>query len=192
MQLLMVLSTSFQLTCTRMVVFNIIPAIGLQYTFKSFYWISTLPPILIILAFKIYLTRTFNRQFAFYVPSEEELHAAQIHSQRADRAGNRLEKRFGHPALHQELFTPMVHANMTGLLSQVYSGKIGNVQTKLDEYGGTQMDARVVAGGIKIAGIEQVCVSDLTPFLLVSYLYLFTLSAIWSMTLHCTNATVVN
>ena len=50
MQLLMVLSTSFQLTCTRMVVFNIIPAIGLQYTFKSFYWISTLPPILIILA----------------------------------------------------------------------------------------------------------------------------------------------
>ncbi len=50
----------------------------------------------------------------------------------------------------------MVHANMTGLLSEVYSGKIGDVKTKLEEYGGTKMDARVVAGGIKIAGIEQV------------------------------------
>lgn len=49
----------------------------------------------------------------------------------------------------------MLHANQMELLPQVFSGKIGNTKTKLDEYGGTKMDARVVAGGIKIAGIEQ-------------------------------------
>ena len=79
-----------------------------------------------------------------------------MHSQRNDNARNRLEKRFGHPALHSELFTPMVHANMTGLLSQVYHGKIKNVQTKVGDMGGQSMEAHVVAGGIKIAGIEEV------------------------------------
>lgn len=49
----------------------------------------------------------------------------------------------------------MVHANMTALLPQVYSGRISSTQTKLDEFGGSKMDAKVVAG-IKIAGIEQV------------------------------------
>lgn len=140
-------------------------AIGLQYGFTSYYWVSTVPPILIIFIFKIYLTRTFNRAFQFYVPTEEELRAAHVHSQRADKAGNRLEKRFGHPALHSELFTPMVHKNMTELLSQVYSGKIGDVKARMDEYGGTKMDARVVAGGIKIAGIDEVCFAF--PFRLI-------------------------
>ncbi|PSR72720.1 hypothetical protein PHLCEN_2v11415 [Hermanssonia centrifuga] len=129
--------------------------IGLQHNFKSLSWIATIPPILIIFGFKTYCNRTFNTAFSFYIPSADELQAAQVHSQRADNAGNRLEKRFGHPALHQELYTPMVHANMTSLLLDVYKGKIGNTQTKLGEYGGDQFDAHVVAGGIKIAGIEE-------------------------------------
>lgn len=81
---------------------------------------------------------------------------AKVHSERADNRGNRLEKRFGHPALHMELFTPMLHAKMMPLLGQVYQGKIGTDQAKLDEYGGQKMEAQVVPGGIKIAGISQV------------------------------------
>lgn len=131
-------------------------AIGLQFGFMSFLWISTVPPILMIIGFKIYLQRTFNFRFNYYIPTKEELALAHVHSQRADTAGNRLEKRFGHPALHAELFTPMVHANMTSLLPQVFTGKIGNTRAKLDEYGGTKVDASVIAGGIKIAAIEQV------------------------------------
>ena len=50
----------------------------------------------------------------------------------------------------------MVHANMTHLLPEVFKGKIGSAETKLEEYGGTTVDAHVVAGGIKIAGIEEV------------------------------------
>ena len=45
---------------------------------------------------------------------------------------------------------------MMPLLSQVYSGKIGKEQTKLDEYGGQKMEAQIVEGGIKIAAIDQV------------------------------------
>lgn len=113
---------------------------------------STIPPILFILIFKIYLSRAFNAAFNYYIPTQQELLDAHVHSQRADNSGNRLEKRFGHPALYQELFTPMVHANMTGLLPDVYKGKIGNTSAKLD---GARVDAAVVAG-IKIAAIEQV------------------------------------
>ncbi|EIW54410.1 DUF221-domain-containing protein [Trametes versicolor FP-101664 SS1] len=128
---------------------------GLGFGFKTFKWISTIPPILIVLAFKMYLHRAFQTSFRYYLPTEQELQEAQVHSRRGDAAGNRLERRFGHPALNSDLFTPMVHANMTALLPQVYSGKIQNVQTKLDEMGGQKTDAQVVAGGIKIAAVEE-------------------------------------
>ncbi|GBE80758.1 predicted protein [Sparassis crispa] len=128
--------------------------IGLQYGFKSFIWVSTVPPILFVFIFKVYLNRAFLPAFQYYIPTDEELTQAHVHSKRADNVGNKLEKRFGHPALHAELFTPMVHANMTNLLSEVYTGKIGNVKTKLDEIGGTRVEASVVQG-IKIAGIDE-------------------------------------
>ncbi|KAJ7782689.1 hypothetical protein B0H16DRAFT_464722 [Mycena metata] len=128
--------------------------IGLQYGWKSFTWVATLPPILIIAGFKIYIDRVFATAFTYYIPSAAELDAAKIHSERADARANKLEKRFGHPALHADLFTPMLHASMMGLLGQVYQGKIGRDQAKLDEYGGQKMEAQVVEG-IKIAAIDQ-------------------------------------
>lgn len=129
--------------------------IGLQYGFRSLQWLCTIPPILIVLIFKYYTVRAFDAQFRWFIPSEEEIRTAKVHSERADANGNRLEKRFGHPALHTDLFTPMLHAKMMPLLSQVYSGKIGKEQTKLDEYGGQKMEAQVVEGGIRIAAIDQ-------------------------------------
>jgi hypothetical protein len=127
--------------------------IGLQYGWKTFTWISTLPPVLIIAGFKVYIDRVFDQAFRYYIPTREELEAAKIHSERADARANKLEKRFGHPALHADLFTPMLHANMMGLLGQVYQGKISRDQAKLDEYGGQKMEAQVVQG-IKIAAID--------------------------------------
>ncbi len=130
-------------------------AIGLQYGWKSFAWVAGIPPFIIVILFKVYITRVFARPFRYYVPTEAELHNTQVHSQRGDVKGNRLEKRFGHPALHAELYTPMLHANMMPLLAQVYSGRLDSEQTKLKEYGGQQIDARVLPGGIRIAGIDQ-------------------------------------
>ncbi|KAG6335495.1 hypothetical protein ID866_3602 [Astraeus odoratus] len=130
--------------------------IGLQYGFKSFFWLSTVPPILFVVAFKVWLDKTFYQQFFYYNPTEEELRRAQVHSSSADASGHRLERRFGHPALHADLFTPMLHAKMMPLLQEVYKGKIDADKARLDEYGGRKVDAQVIEGGIKFAGIEQV------------------------------------
>jgi hypothetical protein len=133
----------------------LILTIGLQYTFKSLQWLSTIPPIIFVVVYKIYSTRKYDKEFRFYLPTEEELRLAKVHSERADNNGNRLEKRFGHPALQSDLFTPMLHANMMPLLGQVYSGRIAQDQKKLNEYGGQKMETHVVSGGIKIAAIDQ-------------------------------------
>jgi len=129
--------------------------IGLQYGFKTLYWIATIPPIFIVAIFKIHLNRSFSQSFRYYTPSDEELRNAKVHSERADNKGDRLGKRFGHPSLHAELFTPMLHAKMMPLLSQVYRGRIGKDEAKLEEYGGQKMEAQIVEGGVKIAAIEQ-------------------------------------
>ena len=128
--------------------------IGLQLGFKTFYWVATLPPIVLVLAFKAFIDRRFLNEFKYHIPSQAELAQAKVHSQRSDANKNRLEKRFGHPALNSELFTPMVHANMAHLLPQVYSGKIENDKTRLGEYGGQKVEAQVIQG-IKIAAIDQ-------------------------------------
>lgn len=132
-------------------------AIGLQSQggFKSFTWVSTLPPILMILAFKLYCNRRFDQAFRYYIPSEEELRQAKIHSERADHKGHRLEKRFGHPALQADLFTPLLHARMMPLLAEVYKGRIDRDQAMVGEYGGQKMDAQVVEGGVKFAAVDQ-------------------------------------
>lgn len=128
--------------------------IGLQLGFRTFYWVATLPPIVLVLVFKAFIDRRFLNEFRFHIPSKSEVEQAKVHSQRSDANGNRLEKRFGHPALNSDLFTPMVHANMAHLLPQVYSGKIENHNTRLGEYGGQKVEAQVVQG-IKIAAIDQ-------------------------------------
>ena len=128
--------------------------IGLQLGFRTFYWVATLPPIVLVLVFKAFIDRRFLNEFKYHIPSPDEIAQAKVHSQRSDNNRNRLEKRFGHPALNSDLFTPMVHANMAHLLPQVYSGKIESDKTRLGEYGGQKVEAQLVQG-IKIAAIDQ-------------------------------------
>ncbi|THH04318.1 hypothetical protein EW145_g5613 [Phellinidium pouzarii] len=128
--------------------------IGLQEGWRTFQWISTLPPILIIFGFKIYLNRKFLSAFTWYVPSDEELSLAKVHSERGDVNGSRLEKRFGHPALHAELFTPMLHASMMPLLPEVYHGRIATESMQVRDLG-QKAETSVVPGGIKIAAVQQ-------------------------------------
>ncbi|KAG6867794.1 hypothetical protein C0993_010989 [Termitomyces sp. T159_Od127] len=132
-----------------------VDAIGLQYRFKSLQWLSTIPPILFIIAYKIYINRAYLPVFRYFMPTEEEIRLARVHSERADARGSRLQRRFGHPALHAELFTPMLHAKMMPLLSQVYHGRLATDEAKMEEYGGQKLEAQVVPGGIKIAAVSQ-------------------------------------
>lgn len=170
-------------------------AIGLQFGFRTWLWLSAVPPIFLILAFKIYIYRTYVPAFYYYNPTEEEIRVARVYSERADAQSNRLEKRFGHPALHAELFTPMLHKNMMPLLSEVYHGKIDSDLAKLDEYGGQRMEAQVVPGGIKIAAVDQVCscAFDTTSYINAHTFFLFHhCRMILCMTPFCTNVTGVN
>ena len=140
-----------------------------------------------VLGFKIYITRTFLPAFQYYIPTDEELRQAAVHSKRSDNLNNKLEKRFGHPALHQDLFTPMVHANMTHLLPEVFDGKIGSTKTALDDFGGNKVDAAVV-GGVRIAGIEEVRVFALWLVFVADVYY----SKTWSTTRSSTSAIVAS
>jgi len=135
-----------------------IAAIGLQMGWRSYYWASTLPPALFVIIFKIFIRR-YDQQFRYYVPTSAEEAESKVHSQRSDLKRGALEKKFGHPALHDELETPMVHKKMVPLLSQVYNGRLAQKQTSMAEYGGQKMEASIAPGGIKIAGIDQVCKS---------------------------------
>src|SRR5690242_3649559 len=96
----------------------IILTIGLQQGFRTFIWVSAVPPVFLIVAFKIYINRVFVPAFRYFTPTEAEIREAKVHSERADHKSNKLERRFGHPALHVELFTPMLHAKDMPLLSQ--------------------------------------------------------------------------
>jgi calcium permeable stress-gated cation channel len=132
-------------------------AIGLQFGFRTLLWFSAVPPIFLILAFKIYINLTYLPAFKYFTPIEEEIGVAKVYSMLGDAQNHSLVKRFGHPALNTELFTPMLHKNMMPLLSEIYRGKINNDHAKLDEYGGQKMEAQVVPGGLKIAAIDTVC-----------------------------------
>ncbi|KAG8991874.1 hypothetical protein FRB90_001200 [Tulasnella sp. 427] len=129
--------------------------IGLQLGWTSWYWISALPPMVIVILFKLIFLRKFTNQFRWWNPTREEIDASKVHSERADSKGGRLASRFGHPAFHSELFTPMVHAKMSPLLPQVYHGRLGTETKAMAEYSGQKMEAQIAPGGIRIAGITE-------------------------------------
>ncbi|KAJ7076822.1 DUF221-domain-containing protein [Mycena belliarum] len=139
------------LVCLLMMQCLMILTIGLQLSFRSVKMIIAIPPILGIIVFKLWMDRKFNKNFHYYLPDEDELRAAHVHSTRADTVKQKLQTRFGHPSLHAELFTPMVHAEQMQLLRQVYGGKI--------EEEGNEGKAREpnvqVLDGLRIAAIRQ-------------------------------------
>ncbi|KDQ20055.1 hypothetical protein BOTBODRAFT_41304 [Botryobasidium botryosum FD-172 SS1] len=139
--------------------------IGLAFQWDHWLWIAMVPSVIIVIAFKIWMNQTFDSQFRYYIPNEAEIAKSKVHSEAMDRQGGRLSKRFGHPALHVELFTPMVHAKMMPLLPEVYKGRLAQEKTALNEYGGQKMEAAVTPDGVRIAAIEQSDIAwDLTMY----------------------------
>ncbi|KAF7321527.1 Duf221 domain-containing protein [Mycena kentingensis (nom. inval.)] len=124
--------------------------VGLTVGFRSVKLVIAFPPIILLLIFKLYIDRKFNKNFYFYLPNEEELRTARVHSSRGDTVKHKLENRFGHPALHAELFTPMVHADQMQLLKQVYGGKVEEVDDGKEAGKGMEL-----LDGLRIQPIQQ-------------------------------------
>ena len=134
---------------------DVLAAIGLAMGWRSYYWVSGVPPLFAVLICKVWWDRIFHPRFTYYIPRDKEMAEVIVHSQRADNQGNRLEKRFGHPALQSDLFTPMLHAKMMPLLAQVYQGRLGHDTATMGEYGGQKLEAQIAPGGLRIAAVEQ-------------------------------------
>ncbi|GHJ86379.1 hypothetical protein NliqN6_2781 [Naganishia liquefaciens] len=85
--------------------------------------IATVPSILILLAFKIFMARPLEKQFTFYEPTAQEAEEEFQRSLSEKRINHHeLEKRFLHPALQSNmLFAVMVHKSQEALAREVLS-----------------------------------------------------------------------
>ncbi|KAK4687006.1 calcium permeable stress-gated cation channel, partial [Tremellales sp. Uapishka_1] len=85
--------------------------------------IAAAPPVLIMFAFKVYISRTTERKFRYYEPSAEEAEQERMGAMSEKRTRHsEMERRFLHPALqHDKLFAVMVHKSQEGLARDVLS-----------------------------------------------------------------------
>ncbi|KAL1924150.1 uncharacterized protein VTP21DRAFT_7185 [Calcarisporiella thermophila] len=85
--------------------------------------IILIPLPIITLGFKFLCRRWFDPKCRYYEGSPEEGNAT---SARPDLQDEQLSRKYGHPAVWQELFTPMVHADTKHLLGKVFKGHIAS------------------------------------------------------------------
>lgn len=115
MQLLMVLSKSLSYILTHA------PAMALVRDNNWYNLIAAAPPIPILLAFKIYMSKTAEYNFRYYRPSPQEIENQNRKAATEKRIkASDLEKRFLNPALlPDKLFGVMVHKSQESLTRQV-------------------------------------------------------------------------
>ncbi|KAK4699727.1 calcium permeable stress-gated cation channel, partial [Phenoliferia sp. Uapishka_3] len=114
--------------------------------------IAVAPPVAFVIAFKLILSSKFDNAFDWYaqllllsapraglrlnfqrlrfIPSESEM--AEVYLHQADARKHRLQKRFGHPSLHEPLMTPMLHKSVQHLLPTIYNGRVGQGHGAVD------------------------------------------------------------
>lgn len=82
------------------------------------------PLILILLGFKLYCAKTFDKEMKYYATSglvdQESVQSGGKQRRRAEK----VSAKFGHPALWKPLMTPMVHAKAQHILGDIYKGRL--------------------------------------------------------------------
>ncbi|KAL1987919.1 hypothetical protein VTN96DRAFT_1903 [Rasamsonia emersonii] len=99
-------------------------------TWTMVYCLVPLP--FLLLGFKWYCTKTFDPDILYYNRANLSDAEALGSGKGSKRAGDRLNSRFGHPALYKPLPTPMVHARAADALKQIYRGRLGASDTVSD------------------------------------------------------------
>lgn len=98
-----------------------------------------IPLPFLMLGFKFYCMRTFDADMEFYNRANLSDAEALGTSKLGKKAADRLNSKFGHPALYKPLMTPMVHAKAAGALKDIYQGRLDSGEMA-GEYSDIAMD----------------------------------------------------
>lgn len=107
--------------------FNVVVALVVWVRYTSQAAFCVLPLIAFLIGFKFYCRRVFDVQIRYHTKGTDR--ESMISAGKFTRK-DKLDKRYGHPALWRPLITPMVDAKAKHVLSQVYYGRINSEQHK--------------------------------------------------------------
>jgi hypothetical protein len=83
----------------------------------------------LMLGFKFYCMKTFDPDCEYYNRANLSDAEALGASKSDKKASDRLNSKFGHPALYKPLLTPMVHAKAAAALKDIYQGRMDQGDT---------------------------------------------------------------
>lgn len=139
--------------------------------------VAAAPPLLVWIGFKIWMSKTSEQEFRYYVPTAEEQEAERFNHENEKRTRHsEMEKRFLHPALQADkLFTVMVHKEQEQLAREVLSAypwfnKVKAVREENLEYDPTRDGPADAAGKAEwdaksIASTDMLKSEGVTPFM---------------------------
>ena len=109
----------------------------------AYYMMGSMIPLpLILLAFKIYCSRTYANQLNYYTTSHINVELGSDQPKQRYMNKDKVAVKFGHPALYKKLMTPMVHAKAQHVLRQLLGG-------------GEHDQAQTGYGDIEMSGMRQ-------------------------------------
>lgn len=112
----------------RLVFATILANITVAFSVKAHgHWImvaAMIPAPLLMIAFKYYCMRTFDDDLTYYSRSGLRDREGLQNGKTGHKTADKVASRFGHPAMHKPLITPMVHSRARHVLSQIYSGQL--------------------------------------------------------------------
>jgi hypothetical protein len=139
--------------------------------------VAAAPPLLVWIGFKIWMSRTAEQEFRYYVPTPEEQEAERYRHENEKRTRHsEMEKRFLHPALQADkLFTVMVHKEQEQLAREVLAAypwfnKVKAVREENLEYDPTRDGPADAVGKAEwdaksIASTDMLRSEGVTPFM---------------------------
>ncbi|KAL8657704.1 MAG: hypothetical protein Q9226_001656 [Calogaya cf. arnoldii] len=101
-----------------------------------------IPPSFLMLGVKYYSSKVYDGQLKYYTKATLKDPESLVGPGKKVRKNDRVQSRFGHPALYKPLMTPMVHAKARHVLSEIYRGRLDNSDTvSTTGYSDIAMDA---------------------------------------------------
>jgi calcium permeable stress-gated cation channel len=118
----------------------------------------------LMLGFKWYCKKTFDDDIHYYVRTGMRDGESLTAGSKPKKVGDRVLAKFGHPALHRPLITPMVHAKAKHVLGQVYRGRLNSDAGKSMAYSDIALEPM---SGLEAGKPSAKAGRDVAPFEIV-------------------------